>query len=41
LLKARKAAELRVRQLDSKRRKLRDQLVEREKTHTGAGDQVQ
>ena len=34
LLKARKAAELRVRQLDSKRRKLRDQLEEREKTHT-------
>jgi len=34
LLKARKAAELRVRQLDSKRRKLRDELEEREKSHT-------
>jgi len=34
LLKARKAAELRVRQLDSKRRKLREELEEREKSHT-------
>jgi len=34
LLKARKAAELRVRQLDSKRRKLREELEEREKNHT-------
>lgn len=34
LLKARKAAELRVRQLDNKRRKLRDQLEERERTQT-------
>jgi len=33
LLKARKAAELRVRQLDSKRRKLREELEEREKNH--------
>merc|ERR1712042_67933 len=34
LLKARKAAELRVRQLDGKRRKLREELEEREKNHT-------
>jgi len=34
LLKARKAAELRVRQLDSKRRKLKEELEEREKSHT-------
>eukprot|EP00092_Neocalanus_flemingeri_P014050 GFUD01015157.1.p1 GENE.GFUD01015157.1~~GFUD01015157.1.p1 ORF type:complete len:296 (+),score=126.86 GFUD01015157.1:58-945(+) len=34
LLKARKAAELRTRQLDGKRRKLKEQLEEREKTHT-------
>jgi len=34
LLKARKAAELRVRQLDSKRRKLKEDLEEREKIHT-------
>lgn len=34
LLKARKAAELRVRQLDSKRRKLKEKLEEREKSHT-------
>jgi len=34
LLKARKAAELRTRQLDGKRRKLKEQLEEREKSHT-------
>jgi len=34
LLKARKAAELRMRKLDGKRRKLKEELEEREKNHT-------